>query len=449
MADKNTKLNIVIAAENKTASGFASLKKQLDITKVSVEGVSGAMKTVGTGGVAALAGLTAFLTKSVQSYGEAQLALTKVDTTLKAMGKTAEGAREKILAASGAVVRLGFDDEAAALSITKLYQVTGDLNKAMELNALAMDLARAKNIGLEEAARMVTLVLGGQGRALKEYGIDLDETKTPLEALAQLQGMVAGQAEAATSTMVVQMQVLKETFANLQDVIGSKFAPVITSALQTITPYVEKLGEWIEKNPELAKQIFLITTAVTAVVAIMLPLGMALPGIIMGFQGLAFAIGLVTAVSAPVLLAVGAIVAILGVLWKEGYFTAEAWQQVWMGIKAYAVDGANSVIGVVEDMVNWIIKKVNTAIKAINAVLDAAKKIPGVGSKVKNISLIQDVALDRVEGGTVNRTMSSTNRYQLPSSPIINITGNTLLSDDVAEKIGDQLISRLKLSNAI
>src|SRR3712207_8046490 len=53
----------------------------------------------------------------------------------------------------------------------------------------------------------------------------------------------------------------------------------------------------------------------------------ALPGLILLFGGLATAIGAVTAMSAPMLLAVGGIITILGTLAAQGYFTKEAWEE--------------------------------------------------------------------------------------------------------------------------
>ncbi len=248
MASKTTELQIAVDAQDRTAAGFKGVQKQLGQMSVSVQGVSSAMKSVGVVGAAAFTGVTAFLTRSVQSYGDAQLAIAKVDATLKAMGRTMDGSKEKILEASRAAIRLGFDDEAVAVSITRLYQRTGDLNEAMRLNALAMDLSRAKSVDLETSSRMIALVMSGNARALKEYGIVLDETKTPMESLAELQGMVAGQAEAATGSISVQTQVLREQFANFQDAVGALLVPALTQFLTAVTPIIEKLTEWAEKT---------------------------------------------------------------------------------------------------------------------------------------------------------------------------------------------------------
>jgi len=447
---KETKLQIVIDAQNNTASGFAALKKQLDITQVSVAGVSDAMKSVGKVGAVAFAGLTAFVGSSVKSYGDAQLAIAKVDATLRAMGKSSDGTKEKILQASQAVVRLGFDDEAAAVSITKLYQRTGDLNKAIELNALAMDLSRAKSVDLSTASQMISLVMSGNARALKEYGIVLDDTKTPMEAISELQKMVAGQAETATESITVQGQVLRETFSNLQDTIGKQFVPVLTQAVQAIVPVIEKIGAWIEKNPELAKNIMIATLVITGLMAVLLPLGIALPGIVIGFNALGVVFAAVTAMSAPLVLAIGAVVAILGVLVANGYTTKEAWSMVWLGIKTIAAESANAVIDTVEGMVNFIIKGVNKAIDAINKVIKLAQKVPGLGDKVSTIRSIQSVDFGNIDTNAMAQSTIPKPTTASASSPLsVYVTGNSFLDQYGAEQIGDLIMKKLKTSNAL
>jgi hypothetical protein len=450
VSTKDTKLNIIIDAQNKSAAGFSALKKQLDVTQVSVAGVSSAMKTVGVVGTAALAGLTTFIAGSVQSYGEAQLAIAKVDATLKSMGHAADGTKERILEASAAVVRLGFDDEAAAVAITKLYQITGDLNQAMDLNALAMDLARNKNMGLEEAAKMVTMVLAGQGRALKEYGITLDDTKTPLEAIAQLQGMLAGQAEAATGSVNTQMLVLQETFSNLRDEIGQSLAPALTEFLVSITPVVEKITNWIDRNPELAKTILIAAAAVLAITAVMLPLGMALPGIVMAFTGLATIIAFIA--TGPGLIIVATIAAIglaIVQLTRIALTLYNDWDMIWLGIQTLAKEATNSVIASVEGMINFIINGVNKAIEAINKVIKLAQKVPGFGDKVSTISTVKSVDFGRIDTGIISSNQMPGLQSSAPASTVVSITGNTFLDKDTAVKMGNLILDKLKFSSPI
>lgn len=556
MASKETKLQIVIDAQNKTSAAFTSVKKQLDLTAVSVDGIASAMKSVGKVGTVAFAGLTAFVGSSVKSYGEAQLAIAKVDATLKAMENTTRtvvtGTKEvatglkltgtdalaaankieqlnlkirqnsaaqkeldkdlkkhnltskeyklktdqlknsteaarlailkyggamtetdsktitltrtitgiggsfdeikaKILEASRSVIRLGFDDEAAAVSITKLFQRTGDLNEAIKLNVLAMDLSRSKTVDLETASRMIALVMSGNARALREYGIVLDETKTPMEAIAELQGMVAGQAEGATASILVQTQAMREQFANFKESIGELLIPTLTSFLQTITPIIEKMTVWAQNNPETAKTILMVALALTGVMAVMLPLGIALPGIVLAVQGLAAAVGFLAAIfgvaSAPMI----AIVALLGIIGITSYKVAAQWEDAWDLITIVVASSANVIQSIVESMINYVITGINDMIKKVNTMISLLASVPGVGKAFKKLSIpeIEKVAFERFDTGAIYNDMMERPQSRSAGEMIINVTGNTFLDQDTAEHIGDLMLSKLKMSNAI
>lgn len=78
----------------------------------------------------------------------------------------------------------------AAESFSKLFQITKDVTQAQNLATLAADLSIAKNMDMDSATKLVSMTLAGNTRALKEYGIQLDENATPLQNLAELQKRV-------------------------------------------------------------------------------------------------------------------------------------------------------------------------------------------------------------------------------------------------------------------
>lgn len=262
----NLETQIRITAKNDTKKAFTDVG-------VSLKGLQGAAGAVGKvlagAAVAGGAALVAFLYSSAKAAGEAQVQLAKVDATLKTMGASAIGMKEKILEASSAVTKLGFDDETAAVSITNLFKATGDLTKATELNNLALDIARAKNIDLETASNLVLKAYEGQTGGLRKLIPAIDGTLTPLEQLRQAQAAVAGQADAAAKTFPIQMLALSESITNLKEVIGS-------ALLESLQPFIDKLilfandpatvaqvkliGEWIGTNLPIA-----IDTAVISI----------------------------------------------------------------------------------------------------------------------------------------------------------------------------------------
>lgn len=229
----------------------------------------------------------------IDAYAESEKAMARFNSVMATTGKWSEEASKKILALADAHVQLWFDDEDSAESLAKFYQRTKDVTEATRLNAIAMDLARAKNIGLADASNLVGQVLSGNGKLLKQYGIDIDDTKKPLEALGELHTKVKGQAEAFADTYAGRMEILNVQIGNIKESIGWPLAEVMTSALKQISPLVQKIWDWIEKNPELVKNIILIAGAVSGFVTVLWTLGLAIPAIVTWLWFFLWPIGLI------------------------------------------------------------------------------------------------------------------------------------------------------------
>lgn len=251
MANFNTTMNTMVGSSIEVATGLTSVTKTLKLTGTAAEEVRISIKEK----TLALNDATIALAKGKISQAEYMIEtqkinnqivqlnekLTETDDKEVALTKTIKITKEQVLLATKAfkeasekVTQLGFDDEDAAVSMSKFFQRTGDVNQALNLNRVAMDLSRAKHIELEDAGRMVNLVLSGNARALKEYGIVLDETKSPLEAIGELHDKVRGQAEAFANTTEGKLAIMGQSWTNLKETIGAVFAPYVNQALGSI-----------------------------------------------------------------------------------------------------------------------------------------------------------------------------------------------------------------------
>lgn len=166
------------------------------------------------------------------------------------------------------------DDEDLQTSFTNLVRVTKDVNRALELNGVAADVARGKNVSLEQATAIVTKASLGQLGALKRMGVEIppvttavdalkdsknkytqaelaaakaaDATATRQQAVQQLQKQFAGQAEAYGKTAAGAQERLKVATENLQESIG-----------QALLPTVEKVANgvsgWLGRTENLEK----------------------------------------------------------------------------------------------------------------------------------------------------------------------------------------------------
>lgn len=160
------------------------------------------------------------------------------------------------------------DDEDLTNSFTSLVRVTKDVNQALELNAIAADVARGKNVSLDAATQIVTKASLGQLGALKRMGVEIppvtaavdalkashdkataaqlaaakaaDQQATRQQALALLQKQFAGQAEAYGKTSAGAQERLKVATENLQETIGAALLPTVEKTANAVSGWLGK-----------------------------------------------------------------------------------------------------------------------------------------------------------------------------------------------------------------
>lgn len=233
---------------------------------------------------------------------------------------------------------------------------------------------------------------------MKEYaeslGMNADELTKAQEAeiftqmiMDQTKGSVSGLQD-SMDTYTGQVRANQKAKQELSETIGATFLPMVTDILEKITPVIEKIGTWIEENPELARNIAIGAAAIAGLVAVVGLLGIALPAIITGFGLLLSPIGLIVA-------AVAGLIAI-GIMWWKNWDTMKEnakklWENIketfkgaidavigffkglWDGAIGWMEDLRASVRGRVSDIKNTL---VNTIKSAISNVISFFKNLP-------------------------------------------------------------------------
>jgi hypothetical protein len=201
-----------------------------------------------TGGLAVVAGVglaAVALKKSVDAAKEAEVSQLRMRAQLKASGISWANHRDQIDRVITAQSRLSaLDDEDLQDSFTNLVRVTGNVTKALKLNALAADFARAKSIPVAKAGELIGKVAGGNLGILSRYGITLKEGATATEALGVLQKKFGGQAKAYGDSTAGAQEKFGVALENLQEKIGEKFLPLATKLFNWGTQFIS----WAERN---------------------------------------------------------------------------------------------------------------------------------------------------------------------------------------------------------
>ena len=197
------------------------------------------------GGVVALsAGAIKFGKDAVDAAAESEKAMARIRTNVEKTGVSYEKYADQLDATGKAAVKKGFDDEDAMESASRLAQKNKDVTEGIRLQALAMDVARGRNISLEQATNLVIKAQMGQAGAVRRLGIDIDKSAKSKEILAAMESKFAGQADAYAKTQAGAADRLRVSWENFQESVGEKLIPIIAKLMQKMADF----SDWLTEN---------------------------------------------------------------------------------------------------------------------------------------------------------------------------------------------------------
>ena len=202
-------------------------------------------------GALGVGGLAYGLKSLTDAAKESELAAGRMRTQFDALGLSFEQHREHVDDVIQAQSRLAaLDDEELSDSFTTILRVTGDVNRSLELNALAADIARGKQIDLATAGELVAKVAGGNIGILSRYGIAIEKGADATEALGELQRLFAGQAEAYGSSNAGAAERAAVAWENAREELGARLLPLVsklaTFIADDLIPAVSSFAGWVD-----------------------------------------------------------------------------------------------------------------------------------------------------------------------------------------------------------
>jgi hypothetical protein len=388
------------ALADKAIAEFKQVNGELDKMEKEADkaggGISRMEKTskLATGALIGMgAAFAGFAAIGIKEAMEAEVIMTKLGATMAAVGVNSAKNREEVSKLAESYIQLGFADDAAAAGLEVLLRVTGDLDKAQSLLALSADLARTKNIGLAEASSILAKASTGNAKAFKDAGIALDTTLPKAEAIdkafKELNDRIGSQAENATKTFAVQLQIVKEQFSNTAETLGASLLPMLKTLLERINSAVE----FVKRNSAVFKILAGVVITVTVALAAYnagVKVSIALTKIQTGLltaQKIATALltgnqlALNAAMKAnPIGLVFTAVTLLIGgfvMLWNK----SEAFRKIVITMAKAALTAFASIIPIVGRVYEAILKIVSTPLRLL---LSALSKLPGVGKYAKS-----------------------------------------------------------------
>lgn len=478
MANRETKLQIVIDAQNRTQGTFNTLKNNLEAVNKSYSGLISTMKGVGTAGAVAFGGLS-LITKEIIEAGagfeQTQIAfetmLGSAETAKTVLGDLAqfasrtpfelrqlEDASKRLLAYGTSADKLiptlqMLGDISAGVGMDKLPQLIlafGQVQAATKLTGAELRQfseagvpllgALAQELGKTEA-EIIDMV--------SEGAIGFETMKIALEGLSGEGGKFFNLMERQSTSLGGLWSNLKDQISLTARTIGEELLPYLKPVVEKLIEMTGSLRAFVEENPKLAAGILIGALALTALLAVLLPIAVALPGLIIMFTFLGTVFTLLLSPIGLLVTLIG--VALIGTLIQLGkiaHLLSTDWDMVWLGIKLIAADAANAVINTVEGMVNFILSGVNKAIAAINKVISLAQKVPGL-SKISTIKTIGAVDFGNIDTSVIAANQLGGLSSSAPTQgPVVQVSNNTFLDQDTATHIGDLIMNKLKLIRA-
>ena len=413
MADKT--IRMVLVGEDKSAS--KALKGVAD----EADKTQGKLSKMGeiTGGVLgaqiiqdAGRAIVDFAGDSVSAYRDAEVAQRKLEDAYKRFPATADVSIEKMRELNSAIQKktgADADDLAASQATMAQYGLTGQ--QIADLTPLLDDYAVKTGKDLPSAAEDLGKAMLGQGRALKDVGIDFDDTGTVAgnfdQVMAGLSDKVGGFATNEAGSAEGALRKLTTEFGDVQEEVGSALLPILVDLggiLLDVIGYVKENADWL--GP-LAAGFGLVTAAVWLVNAALAanPIGI-------------------------VVIAIAALVAGLVIAYNE----SETFRDI--------VDTAFRAIG---DAGAWLWN--NALMPALKAILggfawvtdglanmlDALSNIPGFG-------WAKDAA-DKLRGLAEKARDAASGLNKIPDSKTVNISANTASYDRAVNKIEGRTIT--------
>jgi hypothetical protein len=163
---------------------------------------------------------------------------------------------------------LGYTDDELRPVMGRLVKATGDVTKAQELAAQAMDISTASGKPLETVTAALEKAYGGNMTALQklapEYRDMIKDGATFEEVMALMAQTTGGAASDAANTAQGKFERLGIALSETKESIGAALLP----AIEAVLPFLVKMGDWAAEHPEILLAIGIaIATIAAAIVA--------------------------------------------------------------------------------------------------------------------------------------------------------------------------------------
>lgn len=376
MASEN--IDIILSLRDQASQALLKFEKNVKTTRDRLEDTAKSAQNLGYKMAAmgtAIVGAAGLTVKAASDLAESMNAVNVVfgdaadevlqfgKTAAQSAGLSQKAFNDAVVPIGAQLQNLGFTADEAATSSINLAQRAADM--ASIFNTDVSDALTAIQAGLRgEADPLERFGVGLSAAAVEAYALStgLVKTKGELDAntiAAARMGLLMEQTEryagdfANTSDQFANsLRILKAQLTNVAAQLGSALLPILERAIQFVAPLVTKLAEWISNNQKLASAIVIAITAIGGIMLAIAPLLIALPSLVAGWGILGTVVGsFATGVGPAVLAVIGALTALVIVLWPHVKTLAQSLFEIASTVASYLLPVFQSLWGWFKDSI--------------------------------------------------------------------------------------------------
>jgi hypothetical protein len=235
-------VNFTISARDAASKVVKNVQNNI---KTMAKGFAIAAAAIAAAATAAAGAIAAFGVSAVKAAMEDAAAQRILVSTLEARGLATEKNLARTDKAIAAAQKLAFTDDDVRESISIATQFTDKFSQALKIQQVAMDVARAKNISLAQATKIVGGAFNGSTGAVKKLGIELPKGARGMLAVNAVAKSFNGVAAGYSETLQGQFESFNIALAEVKEGIGGALLPALERTFKGIQPVIDDVFKTI------------------------------------------------------------------------------------------------------------------------------------------------------------------------------------------------------------
>jgi len=197
-----------------------------------------------------------FTKESINAFAETERSAVVLNNTLKNFGVSDEGIKSIEETVDRLEKLTSFDDSQIRSALSNAVIKLGDVNLAMKTVEVGMEVARARNIDLNDAVQRLSLGLLGNARGLKDLGINIKDfgdnaqltAEQKLAILDTVLNKVKGSVDEFNKSTSGSMEKMKTSFENFKEAVGRELAPMVKDVTDATVTMLDKITDAMNKS---------------------------------------------------------------------------------------------------------------------------------------------------------------------------------------------------------